>query len=455
LNDKENTPQAELKQYVKQPSNNITINLEQKASRVVRMDTGTDDNNKVPDMKLDYYSLSDTINACVNYISETGSLVKFNVGVLDENNILKPHKDKKLMRLFSHSPNNFTPWQEFNEQAIQSYLLAGNTYIGFEKLKNYELWTLSPDMIKVVPHKTKFIQGYLYGDKIKYKTDELIHMRRGSIQHRYYGTSATLDVLGDILNLEGYGLNDLKNFYKNGSIPSGLLKTEYPLNDKQVEDLKTQFRQAYGGKNRLSTIVLPVGMDYSTLRMSPKDSQLLETLNITEDRILKVFKLPAIVMGGLHEGTNYPYNIATIYRAVFNLAIMPITEKLRGSIELFFKEALQDDTITVQADYSNIPYMGTTTTEEAEVAVKLFSSGLASANEMRTKIGLTSKPEDGFNYHYLPAYLLGNDVTTLEDFDPEAVAEITPSGSQTPSGSLTPRGGDSNGQGSEGDGHAN
>jgi HK97 family phage portal protein len=451
-----NTPQAIPKQNSPNSnvSNNITINLEEKASRVIKVDDIENEANRRPEAKLDYYGISDTINACVNYISETGALVKYKIGVLDSNGILVKYKDDKLNRLFTHAPNQFTTWQEFMEQSIQSYLLAGNTYMGFEKTKNYELWTLNPDNVKVVPHKTKFVEGYIYSDKVKYRANELVHVRRGSIQYRYYGTSAMLDVLGDLLTLEGYGLTDLQNFYKNGSIPSGLLKTEYPLNDKQVTDLKQQFKTAYGGKNRLSTIILPVGMDYKGIKISPKDSQLLESLDITEDRILKVFKLPAIVMGGLNKGTSYPYTISTIYRAVFNSAIMPITEKIRSSLELFFKEALKDDDIVIQADYSNIPYMGMITPEESEVAVKLFSSGLASANEMRAKLGFNTKKEDGFNAHFLPAYLLGSDVNTLENFDPDN----PPSGStspSTPNGSLNPNGGDTGGIGSEGSGHAN
>ena len=445
-------PQATLKINTK-PNSNFTLNLEQKTSRVISQGDSTPLITK-PDIKLNYYDVSDLINSCVNYISETGALTKFKVGVLDSNGILVYHKDKKLMRLFNHAPNSFVTWQELLEQAIQSYLLAGNTYFGFEKLKNYELWALNPDEINVVPHRTKFIEGYLYKQKIKYKPNEMVHVRRGSIQNMFYGTSSTLDVLEDILRIDGYATQDIQNFYKNGSNPSGVLSTEYPLNETQIEDLRSQFKAAYGGKKRMSTLILPIGMDFKPIKVNPKDSQLLEALQVSEDRVLKVFKLPNIVLGG-NNISSYPYTIAVIYKAVFDTAILPIVERIRGSLELFFREAFKDDEIVIEADYSKIPYMASTTPEEAETAVKLFSSGLSSANEMRENLGLPIRKEEAFNSNFVPAYLMGSDVQTLQTLDPTATTNNNSSPNQTPSGSLSPNGGDTSGVGNEGNGHMN
>ena len=45
-------------------------------------------------------------------------------------------------------------------------------------------------------------------------------------------------------------------------------------------------------------IVLPNKMTYSSIKLSPKDSMLLDSLGIADDRVLRVFRLNKIVLGG-------------------------------------------------------------------------------------------------------------------------------------------------------------
>ena len=373
------------------------------------------------------YSTSDLVNSCVNYIAETGGLVKFRIGQVDKEGKIQPIKDKKVKELFDTAPNPFYTWQETTENMIQSYLLAGNAYMNIELLKKYELWNLEPHKMKVVPDSTNYLAGYLYNDKISFTPEEVLHLRRANSNNQYYGTSAVMDCLSDPLLLEAYGITDLKEFYENSSVGSGVLSSEFPLSSEQIANLKTQFIENYGrGTKRHSMLILPNKMTYSSIKLSPKDSMLLDALGIADDRILRVFRLNKIVLGGGVE--SFGTHPEEVLKMVFTTAIKPIVEKIASQLALFFQTLLGKTDIVVYCDYDNIPYMQSNIETKADAVIKLWTSGLASMNEGRDLLGLPEINHPNYNIRFLPSYLLGTNPTSVEDYT--AGMDLSPTNQQ-------------------------
>ncbi len=391
-----------------------------------------------------YYTTSDLVNSCVNYIAETGALTKLTIGLRGKNGDITDIKDKKLKRLFEVAPNQFTTWSELLEQAIKSFLLTGSTFLSFERLKNYELWYMPTAVTKIVPDSKNFISGYLVNDKIAYKPDEMIYVRRGNIFNQYYGTSALLDVLADYLTLEGNAVEDLKAFYANSSVGSGVLETKYPLDKEQIDTLRTQFKSAYGNTNRHSTIVLPNDIVYKNIKLSPKDSMLLDSLKISESRVLRVFRLNAQVLGGAE---SFSTNIAEVATMAFNTAILPIVVRIVEQIELFVRELTNKDNLVIIPSYANIPYINKITESEAKSISQLTSSGILTINEARLSLGYNIKTGGAFDINFAPAYLLGGTPIALDTLDttmlPTSVSSDSASSGKPPK-SVSPTGGSKN-----------
>lgn len=372
---------------------------------------------KRPSTETNYttYSTSDLVNSCVNYITETGGLVKFRIGQKDKDGKIQPIKDKKVRELFDTSPNPYYTWQETTENLIQSYLLAGNAYMNIELLKKYELWNLEPHRMKVVPDEKNYLQGYLYNDKITFDPEEVMHVRRANSNSQYYGTSAVMECLADPLLLEAYGIGDLKEFYENSSVGGGVLTSEFPLAPEQIASIREQFAENYGkGTKRHSMIVLPNKMTYGSIKLSPKDSMLLDSLGIADDRVLRVFRLNKIVLGGSVE--SFGTHPEEVLKMVFTTAIKPIVMKIASQLELFFQTLLNKTDIVVYCDYDAIPYMQSNIETRSESVLKLFSGGIASINECRDLLGLPELSHENYNIRFLPSYLLGTSPTSIEDY---------------------------------------
>jgi len=375
------------------------------------------------------YGTSDLVNSCVNYISETAGMTKFVIGQKDTSGRLVPLKNKKVRELFDSAPNQYFTWQELIEQMVQSYLLTGNSYLSFEPIESYELWQLETEKMQVVPDSKDYLKGYLYNDKVAFDPVDVLHLRRASSSNQYYGTSAVMDCLVDPLLLEAYGITDLKSFYENSSVGSGVLSSEFPLTKAQIDSVREQFEKAYGtGGKRHSAIILPNKMSYTSVKLSPKDSMLLDSLKISDDRVLRVFRLHKMLLGG--DVPSYSTKTEDVAKLCFNTAIKPITEKIASQLQLFFRRFLNTQNLFVIADYDRIPYISDTIAEKAEHITKLIASGTISWNEGRDILGMAQLENTNYNLRFVPSYLLGSNPIAIDDYKPGMV--ISPVNGITP-----------------------
>jgi len=242
----------------------------------------------------------------------------------------------------------------------------------------------------------------------------MIHIRRASSEDMFYGTPAMMDALRDPLLIEGYGVQDLVSFYENSSVGSGVLSSKFNLHKDQINSIREQFQTSYGNSKRHSVVILPNEMEYQNVKMSPKESMLLDSLNISDDRVLRAFKMHRMLLGGrIDSYTTHPDEIAKL---VFNNAVRPITQKIASQLEMFFRAYLKKDNIVVVCDYDNVPYMSTNISERAEGLTKLFGSGVLSLNEARDALGFPRIENKNYDLHWLPSYLLGTDPLPVENY---------------------------------------
>lgn len=385
------------------------------------------------------FATSDLIYSCVDYIAKTAAQAELKIGIVDKDGKIAPVKDKKLQEMFDTSPNNGYSWYEMKELIVQSYLVSGNAYISFEKLsKGYEMWAmLPPSKVEVVPSETNYIEGFLYDKKIAYSADEMIHIKNTNLSNEYYGKSA-IERLVDYLLVEGNGVEDLKSFYENASVGQGVLTTPNPMSKDQVENLRQEFRNKYASKTeRHSTMILANGLEYRTVKVSPKESMLLESFNITEHRVLQMFHLNPLVLGGRLE--SYTTHTQEVQKMVFNGAVRPIIRKIEASFSQFFKRVLKNPAIVCWFDLDNVPELDTPLSTKADVAKTLLTNGILSVNEAREMLNLPKLATENADKHWLPSFIVGSNITFIEDWNGEMLSPVN----QQPAiqGSTNPQGG--------------
>ena len=360
---------------------------------------------------------SELIFSCVDYISKAASQAILKVVEVDpKTGEEKTVRDKALIK-WAKAPNAFQTWGDMIELTLQGILLGGGSFLTHEMVKGrMETWFLGPpSSVKIVPHPKKFIEGYIYNDKIAYKAEEVCYIRNPTLNNAYYGVPAVRPLV-DTLLLESYAVNELKEFYEGSSLLSGILQSEYNLSPEQINEIRTQFKELYGkdGRSRGGTAVLPAKLTYKTIQANPKDAQLLESLTVSDKRVLRVFKLNALALGGESASTTHSQELM---RATFNTAVRPYIFRIQDALTLFLQEKFKNDKLEIRFDLDRITELETAIDVKTTAAKTLYSTGISSLNEARDMVGLSKLGDDNANKHAYPSFLFGNNISYIEDGD--------------------------------------
>lgn len=422
--------------YLKQP-------IETKATKANRLFMEQADTNTATQGYINAYSNADLVFSCVGYASDIISQIKINAFSRDSKGELVEYKNSKLLD-WLQQPNPFQSMADILYLYAQSYFLAGNAYVTFEKVgSKFEGWVLNPVKTKVVPDVKQFIKGYIYDEQIAYQLNEVIQFKNSYLGNEFYGQSY-LASLVDPLAIEGYAIDDLKAFFSNSLVAQGIFTSEYPLTKAQIEALREQFRALYGrgGEERYGHIIAPSNLKYQPLKLSPKDGMLLEALGVTEERIYKVFRLNPVLLG-IGKGSNTGTSLKEQKKLYINNFIRPIINRMLKQWETSFRRILKDQSLVLLPDYSSIPEVNTALEEKIDSVKTAVSLGLLSQNEGREVLGYRKLDGQLMDSHLAPSYLYGTEPLDLMTGE---VVNLTPTNQQSsPSGSTNPEGGQQDG----------
>ena len=420
--------------------NNVIVLKASKANKKYADDYKDGNGKLAKSTEENYFHASELVFSCVDYIGKAASQAVPKVYVKNpKTGEIKPPKDKKLQQWILQ-PNEFWSWGDTIELMVQGLLLSGTSYLTFEMNKgNYESWFLAPpSKVNIVPDKTKYIKGIIFDDKVAYKVEEVCIVRNPTLNNPYYGVPTVRPLL-DTLTLEGDSIQELQTFYEGSNIMGGVIQSETPLNSDQIEQLREQFDLLYGkgGSNRRGTAILPAKMEYKTVQANPKDAMLLESLNITEQRVLRVFKINALVLGGENTSTTHPQELMKV---VYNTAVRPYLYKIQDTLTMFLRKKFKDPNIVFEFDLDRVVELETSLDVKSGAAKTLYSTGLASLNEGRELVGLPKIDAEDADKNILAAYLFGDNFSYIQDGrDVQSGGGASP---KKPTGSTNPDGGE-------------
>jgi HK97 family phage portal protein len=363
-------------------------------------------------------STSELIFTCADFIATASSQARFNVMVKDNKNNKKiPYNNKAVVKAFKVAPSPTSTWAELLNVASTQILLEGESFITMELVnKQFEFTVIDSDTNVEILFDTDHPEiptGYMIGDTT-YNLDEMLHIKRAGIARSLHGVSI-LPALVDPLVVDGYASNDLISLYENGSVGELYLSSDTPLAPSQVEEIERKLANKYTKAGRHKTFILPNGLSPQALKITPKDAVILDAMTISEDRILRAFKLHRTALGGSIE--SYTHDMLSLNTIQFNNAVRPILNLIKDKMEATLRIKLKKDDIVIDIDYSNLPEIARSLTVHTEVARALYSSGLASLNEARELVGLSILNDPLANENFLPEFLHGSSMMSIQGLD--------------------------------------
>lgn len=258
------------------------------------------------------------------------------------------------------------------------------------------LFRINSSAVEVVPSYTEgqFIEGYLVSSGAKIiglEPDQVINIKLPNPADPYNGLAPIVPVMKKVL-LDRYTDEHHIRFYKQGARLGGVIETSKNLTKEQMNRLTSTFESRFTGKRQHhKTLILPNGMKYNPIEVSPIDSALIEFGKTNKEPILSAYKVPPIKVG-LLDGASFAN--ANIQNKTFYLnAVMPITTVIEQAINRSETILKANRNLRFKFDFSQVETLQEDFLSKAQSAQTMLVSGL-SVNEVR-EIVWKKGPIDG------------------------------------------------------------
>lgn len=290
-------------------------------------------------------------------------------------------------------------YNHFNafKMAIESVILKGNAYFLIdrdERLNVKALHYINADYVQPMLQEDGTVKYVVSGMAEAVDAEDMIHLWQ-HVDDTFRGIS-----------LIKYAYNSLKGskdaedsaskFYRGGAGLNGVLKASSTLTNEQKKQIRESWNAAFAPDGN-GVAVLPNGLDFQPVSISPEDSQLLETREFNVVEIARFFNISPIKLFQLDEvsyssleatqlsflsDTIQPYT--TMIEEEFNRKLFKPSEIGRLGVMFDFTQALQANK-TAQAEYYRT----------------LLANGIMTVNEIRGELGLEKIADPSGDAHFL------------------------------------------------------
>jgi HK97 family phage portal protein len=330
-------------------------------------------------------------------------------------------------------PNPFMTGSFLRELVQQHVDLTGEGAIIVAKAGTLpiELWPVRPDKLTPVPHPTKFLAGWIYldpdGEKIPFKVDEVLHLRKPSAIDPYRGASA-VDAISTDLQAADFAAQWNRNFFLNSAEPGGVIEVEHRMSDDQFDEMVMRWNEQHKGVQRAHRVAVIEQGKYVPRAFSQRDMQFMELRAAGRDTIMEAFRVSKTALG-ITDDVNRASALASEYQFSSKLTV-PRLNRWRDMLNWQFLPMFGSTGSGVEFDYDSpvqadaeIDALDRTSKVNAAVAIMGIPGVKFDVNDVFAAYGL---PEIDFEEVEIPVPGAAVD----EDGNPLPPGEQAPPGQQ-------------------------
>lgn len=253
------------------------------------------------------------------------------------------------------------------------YLESGDVTINYDKIKN-TLWYQCTNV------SNKYIMP-----------KDMLHF----LLHSYDGVNGVslLSYAKRTLAITNASENSAKNFFDNGMNVNGILKVLTPISQKQKEEIRQSWNQAYSGQGGLA--VINGNMEYQQLTLSPEDAQLLSSRQYNIADIARFFNLNPLLLGG-ESGATYS-SLEMLQNAFLIHTLQPYISMIECELN---RKLLGQDEKNLEVILETNDLLRIDKQAQANYYAAMLTNGILSINEIRKEIGY-GEVENG-DKHIIP-----------------------------------------------------
>jgi HK97 family phage portal protein len=282
------------------------------------------------------------------------------------------------------------------EAFVQSLITVGNSYnsLEFSGFEPNEIWPVPPDNMRLIPDGNGLVKRYEYRygtESVKFKPEEIIHIKLFNINDLYYGQSRLKPALMEIMT-NYYAKKWNLNFFKNYAIPPGFISPKEHIDEDDQKNIKKQWNELYAGMNNWHRIgVMPAEFEFKKIMQDVKDIQFGEMLGFNRETIYGIQGLPPLYAGIL-KYANYA-NSKTQEKLFWTIAVTPLLMIIEDALnnQMLWLHYDEERRFRYKFNLDNVEALQVDRLDRAKV--KTLSLKWRPANEIRADEGLG--PLDG------------------------------------------------------------
>lgn len=298
------------------------------------------------------------------------------------------HKEEmenhSLNLIFNDKAGNTITKFNLMKLLIQSVILRGNGFAYINRAKDGTVTN-----IRYVESKDVTIHYNKNKDELYYQIPMISNKRIEPInvihliKNSYDGINgiSVLSYAARSLGISNNTENSANSFFTNGCNLAGVLTVQGQLTQKQKDDIRSSWNQAYNnGGNGLA--VLQGNMSYQPIQLSASDSQMLESRQFNVQDIARFFGISPVLLGDLSHSS-----YSTI-EATQNQFLLHTLQPYITMVEAEFNRKLlkpSEHNISINLDETAL--LKTDKTALASYYTSLLNSGVMCVNEVRKELG--------------------------------------------------------------------
>lgn len=334
---------------------------------------------------------SPVVYACITKIANDVGKLRARVVRKDANGIWQEAEPLQAL----HQPNAYQNHIQFKQWWVASKMRSGNAYALKERDASgnvHRLHVLQPEHVTVLVAEDGSVFYQLgadnlagVGHQVTVPASEVIHDRMNCLYHPLVGISP----LHAAAIAAGIGIKIQSNtleFFTNKAQPGGILIAPGALSKETADAMKAQWQQGYTGQNAGKVAVLGDGLKFEPMTRNAVDSQLIETLKWSDERVCTVFHVPAHKVGvGAAPTFN---NIEALDRSYYADCLQILIEEMEACLDA----GLGFDGLTagIELDLSGLMRMDTKT--QMETLTMGVDKGVLTINGARKALNLPPLP---------------------------------------------------------------
>lgn len=336
------------------------------------------------------------VYAATNMISNTVALLP--IKVVKYEGEKKSEITHPLYQILNLTPSAKYNKFNFMKLLIESLILNGNGYAYIErdeKLNVKSLQLIDPAYVTPMPQNDGTVKYVVSGMKSAVDSANMIHLYM-HVDDMFNGISVI-----KYADMALRGAFDAEKhsdqFFKSGAGLMGVLKASAPLTDAQKTQIAQSWEKSITKTAGGGVAILPQGLDFQSIAVSPEDSQLLETRQYNIVEIARFFNISPVK---LFDYSHVSYS--TLEQTALSYlqdTILPYTQLLEDELNRKLFKPSEVGKLGVDFDYTEI--IQTNKKDEADYYRQLLVNGILSINEVRSKMGYTPVEEDYADKHWI------------------------------------------------------